>query len=73
MSSEAWSFARRLDVPLCPITNANFDFSQHRCPMHNGVKSPTASGHNCSGLESHGCAIPGLQELLVPRMAAELD
>jgi hypothetical protein len=73
MSSEGWSYARRLDVALCPITNANLVFSQHRSPLHNGVKNPTVSGYKRSGLESHGYAIPGLQELLVPRMAVELD
>jgi hypothetical protein len=69
---KAVSVARNLDVPLRPITTANFDFIQHYRPMQNVVKRPTASGRGRQGEESRGYAITGHHELLLPLVAAAL-
>jgi hypothetical protein len=69
---KAVSVVRNLGVPLRPITTANFDFIQHYRPLHNVVKRPTASAHGRSGPESHGYAITGHHELLLPLVAAAL-
>jgi len=69
---KAVSVVRNLGVPLRPITTANFDFIQHYRPMQNVVKRPTASGRNQRGPESHGYAITGHHELLLPLVAAAL-
>jgi hypothetical protein len=63
---------RNLGVPLRPITTANFDFIQHYRPLQNVVKRPTASAYSRSGPESHGYAITGHHELLLPLVAAAL-
>jgi hypothetical protein len=69
---KAVSLVRNLGVPLRPITTANFDFIQHYRPLQNVVKRPTASGRGRSGPESHGYAITGHHELLLPLVAAAL-
>jgi hypothetical protein len=69
---KAVSVVRNLGVPLRPITTANFDFIQHYRPLQNVVKRPTASGRNRSGPDSHGYAITGHHELLLPLVAAAL-
>src|SRR5436309_2255408 len=69
---KAVSVVRNLGVPLRPITTANFDFIQHYRPLQNVVKRPTASAHGRSGPESHGYAITGHHELLLPPVAAAL-
>jgi len=69
---KAISVVRNLGVPLRPITTANFDFIQHYRPLQNVVKRPTASAHGRSGPESHGYAITGHHELLMPLVAAAL-
>jgi len=69
---KAVSVVRNLGVPLQPITTANFDFIQHYRPLQNVVKRPTASGRRRSGPESHGYAITGHHELLLPLVAAAL-
>ncbi len=69
---KAVSVVRNLGVPLRPITTANFDFIQHYRPMQNIVKRPTASPRGSSGPESHGYAITGHHELLLPLIAAAL-
>ncbi len=69
---KAVSVVRNLGVPLRPITTANFDFIQHYRPLHNVVKRPTASARGRSGRESHGYAITGHHELLLPLVAAAL-
>jgi len=69
---KAVSVVRNLGVPLRPITTANFDFIQHYRPLQNVVKRPTASGRSRSGLASHGYAITGHHELLLPLVAAAL-
>src|SRR5881296_3296012 len=69
---KAISVVRNLGVPLHPITTANFDFIQHYRPLQNVVRRPTASAHGRSGPESHGYAIAGHHELLMPLLAAAL-
>jgi hypothetical protein len=69
---KAVSVVRNLGVPLRPITTANFDFIQHYRPLQNVVKRPTASERGRSGAESHGYAITGHHELLLPLVAAAL-
>ena len=67
---KAVSVARNLGVPLRPITTANFDFIQHYRPLQNVVKRPTASRGR--GPESHGYALTGHHEILLPLLAAAL-
>jgi hypothetical protein len=69
---KAISVVRNLGVPLRPITTANFDFIQHYRPLQNVVKRPTASGRNERGPQSHGYALTGHHELLLPLVAAAL-
>ena len=69
---KAVSVVRNLGVPLRPITTANFDFIQHYRPLQNVVKRPTASADGRGGPESHGYAITGHHELLLPLVAAAL-
>jgi hypothetical protein len=69
---KAVSVVRNLGVPLRPITTANFDFIQHYRPVQNVVKRPTASVRGRGGPESHGYAITGHHELLLPLVAAAL-
>src|SRR5260370_39585041 len=69
---KAVSVVRNLDVALRPITTANFDFIQHYRPLQNVVKRPTASAQGRSGPASHGYAITGHHELLLPLVAAAL-
>jgi len=69
---KAVSVVRNLSLPLRPITTANFDFIQHYRPLQNVVKRPTASAQDRSGPASHGYAITGHHELLLPLVAAAL-
>jgi hypothetical protein len=69
---KAVSVVRNLGVPLHPITTANFDFIQHYRPLQNVVKRPTASGRSRGGPDSHGYAITGHHELLLPLVAVAL-
>src|SRR5258707_3257154 len=66
------SVVRNLGVALRPITTANFDFIQHYRPLQNVVKRPTASGPLTRGSASHGYALTGHHELLLPLVAAAL-
>jgi hypothetical protein len=70
---KAVSVVRNLGVPLRPITTANFDFIQHYRPLQNVVKRPTASERGRGGAPSHGYAITGHHELLLPLVAAALS
>ena len=69
---KAVSVARNLGVPLRPITTANFDFVQHYRPLQNVVRRPTLSEPGRKGEISHGYAITGHHELLLPLVAAAL-
>ncbi len=63
---KAVSVARNLGTPLRSITTANFDFLQHYRPQQNVVHRPTLSPG------SHGYAITGHHEILLPLLAAAL-
>jgi hypothetical protein len=70
---KAVSVSRNYGVPLRPITTANFDFVQHYRPLQNVVKRPTAPpAKPASGAPSHGYAITGHHEILLPLLAAAL-
>lgn len=69
---KAVSVVRNLGVRLHPITTANFDFIQHYRPLQNVVKRPTGSSDRRGKSESHGYAITGHHELLMPLFAAAL-
>jgi hypothetical protein len=69
---KAVSVVRNLGIPLRPITTANFDFVQHYRPLQNVVKRPTASAPGSRGVESHGYAITGHHEIMLPLVAAAL-
>ena len=69
---KAVSVARNLGTPLRPITTANFDFIQHYRPLQNVVKRPTAPARRGAGGLSHGYALTGHHEILLPLVAAAL-
>jgi hypothetical protein len=70
---KAVSVVRNLHIPLRPITTANFDFIQHYRPLENVVKRPTAGPMNSPRVsESHGYAVTGHHEILMPLLAAAL-
>ncbi len=69
---KAVSVARNLGTPLRPITTANFDFIQHYRPLQNVVKRPTAAVGRSAGGQSHGYALTGHHEILLPLVAAAL-
>ncbi len=76
---KAVSVVRNLGVPLRPVTTANFDFIQHYRPQQNVVKRPTLrlrSGQAATlrgrAGESHGYALTGHHEILLPLVAAAL-
>lgn len=70
---KAVTVVRNLGTPLRPITTANFDFVQHYRPLQNVVKRPTAAATGGEDSEkSHGYAITGHHEILLPLLAAAL-
>ena len=69
---KAVSVVRNLGIPLRPITTANFDFVQHYRPLQNVVRRPVAPGGSRHGEKSHGYAITGHHELMLPLLAAAL-
>lgn len=69
---KAVSVARNLGTPLRAITTANFDFIQHYRPLQNVVKRPTAAMQGRRASASHGYAITGHHEILMPLVAAAL-
>jgi hypothetical protein len=69
---KAVSVVRNLGVALRPITTANFDFVQHYRPLRNVVMRPTAAAPGSRGPESHGYAITGHHEIMLPLVAAAL-
>jgi hypothetical protein len=54
------------------ITTVNLDFIQHYRPTQNVVIRPTASGHRTGRGASHGYALTGHHELMIPLLAAAL-
>jgi hypothetical protein len=70
---KAVSVSRNYGVPLRPITTANFDFVQHYRPLQNVVKRPTAPpSKGGASPQSHGYAVTGHHEILLPLLAAAL-
>jgi hypothetical protein len=69
---KAVSMVRNLGVPLRPITTANLDFVQHYRPMQNVVRRPTLPRSGDKGAKSHGYAITGHHEILLPLVGAAL-
>ncbi|MBI3669754.1 MAG: hypothetical protein HY237_08250 [Acidobacteria bacterium] len=69
---KAVSVARNLGTPLRPITTANFDFIQHYRSLQNVVRRPTAAVGRSAGGQSHGYALTGHHEILLPLVAAAL-
>ncbi|MGH9355950.1 MAG: hypothetical protein ACRD10_07455 [Terriglobia bacterium] len=55
------------------ITTVNLDFLQHYRPQQNVIRRPTAAGQPSRGAgASHGYALTGHHELMVPLLAAAL-
>jgi hypothetical protein len=69
---KAVSVVRNLGIPLRPITTANFDFLQHYRPLQNVVRRPTVAPPGDKRAKSHGFAITGHHEILLPLVAAAL-
>jgi len=70
---KAVSVVRNLGTSLRPITTANFDFIQHYRPQQNVVKRPTTNtGRGTARGQSHGYALTGHHEILLPLVAAAL-
>ena len=70
---KAVSVVRNLGTPLRPITTANFDFIQHYRAQQNVVRRPTAApGRGPGRQQSHGYALTGHHEIMLPLVAAAL-
>src|SRR5271168_1185043 len=69
---KAVAVARNQKVPLAQIATANFDFIQHYRPLQNVVRRPVAPLKNKGASASHGWAITGHHELLMPLLATAL-
>jgi hypothetical protein len=54
------------------ITTVNLDFIQHYRPLENVVRRPTALGGKTGRSASHGYALTGHHELIIPLLAAAL-
>jgi hypothetical protein len=54
------------------ITTVNLDFIQHYRPLQNVVRRPTAMAGKAGGEASHGYALTGHHELMIPLLAAAL-
>ena len=67
------SLAANLGRPPRGITTVNLDFIQHYRPLQNVVARPTSLGRPVYGrLASHGYALTGHHELMIPLLAAAL-
>ena len=68
------SLASNLGHPPRAITTVNLDFIQHYRPTQNVLLRPTAAtGRRGEGRRSHGYALTGHHELMIPLLAAALD
>jgi hypothetical protein len=54
------------------ITTVNLDFIQHYRPLQNVVRRPTTIAGKAGGKASHGYALTGHHELMIPLLAAAL-
>ncbi len=67
------SLVANLGHSLRGITTVNLDFIQHYRPSQNVLLRPTAAGGRSAGRErSHGYALTGHHELMIPLLAAAL-
>jgi hypothetical protein len=66
------SLAANLSHAPRGITTVNLDFIQHYRPLQNVVRRPTAMTGTAGGEASHGCALTGHHELMIPLLAAAL-
>jgi hypothetical protein len=66
------SLAANLDHAPRGITTVNLDFLQHYRPLQNVVLRPTALGGKAGRTASHGYALTGHHELMIPLLAAAL-
>ena len=69
---KAVAVARHQKISLAHIATANFDFIQHYRPLQNVVKRPVAPLKGKSASASHGWAITGHHELMMPLFAGAL-
>jgi hypothetical protein len=66
------SLAANLDHAPRGITTVNLDFIQHYRPLQNVVLRPTTLGGKARRNPSHGYALTGHHELMIPLLAAAL-
>jgi hypothetical protein len=66
------SLAANLGHPPRGITTVNMDFIQHYRPTQNVLLRPIAAGEKAGRRASHGYALTGHHELMVPLLAAAL-
>jgi hypothetical protein len=66
------SLAANLGRPPRGITTVNMDFLQHYRPLQNVVIRPTATARKSGPSASHGYALTGHHEIMVPLLAAAL-
>ena len=69
---KCFSLAANLGHAPRGITTVNLDFIQHYRPLQNVVLRPTALAGKAGGKASHGYALTGHHELMIPLLAAAL-
>jgi hypothetical protein len=69
---KCFSLAANLGHAPRGITTVNLDFIQHYRPLQNVVRRPTAMTGKAGGEASHGYALTGHHELMIPLLAAAL-
>ncbi len=69
---KCFSLAANLGHAPRGITTVNLDFIQHYRPLQNVVRRPTAMAGKAGGKASHGYALTGHHELMIPLLAAAL-
>ena len=69
---KCFSLAANLGHAPHGITTVNLDFIQHYRPLQNVVRRPTAMTGKAGGKASHGYALTGHHELMIPLLAAAL-
>ncbi len=70
---KCFGLAANLDRAPRGITTANLDFIQHYRPMQNVVIRPPAASAKAKGSVSHGYALTGHHELMIPLLSAALS
>ncbi len=69
---KCFSLAANLRRAPSAITTVNMDFIQHYRPIQNVLLRPTAAGNARGRNTSHGYALTGHHELMIPLLAAAL-